>query len=279
MILALDNDFQPLATSFFNQSLTKNRLVRAFLLTGKALPEKLELIKAINKILNCKSNQGKDSYQSACNTCTNCKWIEQNSHPRTPIFLRAEEDSHKANIKVEQIRELQSELAQSSDYFRIIIIEDASSKALNKHSATALLKTIEEAKPNTIFMLLADSKDSVLPTIISRSQLVSFNNTEIAEYSDKSKELNQELLEWFNSGKTNSRLEQIIQAEKISEEENLALIETLSLMQDDFALELSDKPEQSQKVLNLESAINDLRSFVRPRMVLDKLFREFATIH
>lgn len=273
MILSLDNDSQPFAFSFFNLSLTRNRLVRAFLLTGLALQDKLQLIKAVNKVLNCKSNQGQDSYQAACTSCANCKWIEQDSHPRTPIFLRSEEASHKANIKVEQIRELQSELSQSSDFFRIIIIEDASSRSLNKHSAAALLKTIEEAKPNTIFMLLADSKDSVLPTIISRSQIVPFNNTEIVEYSDQAKEINQELQTWFSSGKANSRLEQIIQAEKLSEEDNLILIETLSLMQDSIALDLIDKPAQAQLILNLESAINDLRNFIRPKVVLDKLFK------
>jgi len=46
---------------------------------------------------------------------------------------------------------------------------------LNVHAANALLKTLEEPEGETVFVLLATSREGVLPTILSRAQAVRFN--------------------------------------------------------------------------------------------------------
>jgi len=46
---------------------------------------------------------------------------------------------------------------------------------LNVQAANALLKTLEEPEGETVFVLLAASREGVLPTILSRSQAVRFN--------------------------------------------------------------------------------------------------------
>jgi DNA polymerase III subunit delta' len=47
---------------------------------------------------------------------------------------------------------------------------------LNVQAANALLKTLEEPEGETIFVLLATSREGVLPTILSRSQVLRFNS-------------------------------------------------------------------------------------------------------
>lgn len=47
--------------------------------------------------------------------------------------------------------------------------------SLNVQAANALLKTLEEPEGETVFVLLATSRERVLPTILSRAQTVRFN--------------------------------------------------------------------------------------------------------
>ena len=46
---------------------------------------------------------------------------------------------------------------------------------LNVQAANALLKTLEEPEGETVFLLLATSRESVMPTILSRAQALRFN--------------------------------------------------------------------------------------------------------
>src|ERR687886_2783347 len=46
---------------------------------------------------------------------------------------------------------------------------------LNVQAANALLKTLEEPEGETVFVLLAASREGVLPTILSRAQALRFN--------------------------------------------------------------------------------------------------------
>jgi DNA polymerase-3 subunit delta' len=55
---------------------------------------------------------------------------------------------------------------------RVFILE---ADTLNVQAANALLKTLEEPEGETVFVLLAASREGVLPTILSRAQAVRFN--------------------------------------------------------------------------------------------------------
>ncbi len=50
-----------------------------------------------------------------------------------------------------------------------------SADTLNVQAANALLKTLEEPEGETVFVLLAASREGVLPTILSRAQILRFN--------------------------------------------------------------------------------------------------------
>ena len=55
---------------------------------------------------------------------------------------------------------------------RVFILQ---ADTLNVQAANALLKTLEEPEGETVFMLLATSREAVLPTILSRAQALRFN--------------------------------------------------------------------------------------------------------
>lgn len=256
---------QELAYEFFQKALDKSRLARAYLLCGGANLAKIELIKELNKILNCSVNQSAEAkLEPSCGTCTNCRWIEEANHPKTPIVIESE--TKKGNISIEQIRKLQNELSQVCDYFRIIIIKDASREGLNASSSAALLKTIEEARPKTMFMLLAPNRETVLPTISSRAQTLYLNGMEPEPINPKAQELFMSLVD---SGNLNldDLLDTMVLADELSQNETIDLINLLELWQNKLA-ELLPDDEASNKILKLEQGIGDLKNFVRARAVL-----------
>ncbi|MDQ4105605.1 MAG: AAA family ATPase, partial [Actinomycetota bacterium] len=61
---------------------------------------------------------------------------------------------------------------------RVFILE---ADTLNVQAANALLKTLEEPEGEAVFVLLAASREGVLPTIVSRAQAVRFNPAPVGE--------------------------------------------------------------------------------------------------
>ena len=89
-------------------------------------------------------------------------------------ILKREEG--KKSISIDQVRELIKELSLGSflDSYKIGIIKEAD--ALTPDAQHALLKTLEEPRDKVVVILLAESEDSLLPTILSRAQKLYFQS-------------------------------------------------------------------------------------------------------
>ena len=103
--------------------------------------------------------------------------IESGSHPDVRVFRPREEG--KRNIQVEVLRTEILPLAQFAPFeagstFFIFPEADVSFPVFQPEAANALLKTLEEPRPNVHFILTSERPDSLLPTIRSRCQRVRF---------------------------------------------------------------------------------------------------------
>ena len=174
---------------FLCKAFSKKLLANSYIFAGENCDEQKYLVaKELNKLLNCERlDAGSFSELKPCNQCNNCKWIEADTHPKTPLLI---ESIDTKSIKIAAIKEMQTTLSQSSNYFRIIIINPADYEYLNKHSANALLKSIEEPHPLTLYLLFASSKTSILNTLKSRSHCLQFS-----QLSEKAASTDQELTE------------------------------------------------------------------------------------
>jgi len=93
------------------------------------------------------------------------------SEPRLSITRRSFDEKRKkfrSNIRVDEIRRLNSffSLSVSDGGSRVAIIDCVDD--LNLNAANALLKTLEEPPRDTIFFLISNNPESLLPTIRSR---------------------------------------------------------------------------------------------------------------
>ncbi len=83
-------------------------------------------------------------------------------------------EAGKKNISIEAVRDFIKMLSLSSflNSYKIGIIRDA--ETLSPEAASALLKTLEEPREKVIIILLTSSVDFLMPTIVSRSQVLYF---------------------------------------------------------------------------------------------------------
>ncbi|MFA6974172.1 MAG: AAA family ATPase [Parcubacteria group bacterium] len=87
----------------------------------------------------------------------------------------------KLAIKIEQIRDFQHQLSLTaqSDGYKVAIIEEA--EMLNKAAQNGLLKTLEEANPGVVLILVTSDEKKLLPTILSRCQKMRFGTVAESE--------------------------------------------------------------------------------------------------
>lgn len=173
-------DFYPWQTEAAQQWLAnRERFSHAWLIHGLAGIGKEQFARAGAASLLC--TNPKQGYL-ACGECDACRWCKHGNHPDLRL-LRPEEvaaqeateaspiDSKKTlskEIKVEQLRQLHSwfNTATHRGGYRVVVLYPA--ETLNAISANALLKMLEEPPANTVFILVADAPDRLLPTILSR---------------------------------------------------------------------------------------------------------------
>jgi len=127
----------------------------------------------------------------ACDKCVSCLQIESGAHPDVRIidaafqgFLLDEDARKQKTLKIDTVREFTRYVYRKNLFspWKVFIINDA--HTLNLNAQNAMLKLLEEPPPNNIFILIAAKKNSLLPTIISRSYALDFKELGAAEVEE-----------------------------------------------------------------------------------------------
>ncbi len=154
------------AVHMLQEHVVQDKLRHAYLITGSEGVGKRSLALRLAQTINCTQPT---SPGEPCGACANCRRIAKMQHPDLNIV---QSEQVGGTLKVDQIRELQHDLSLSpyEARYRVAILlrfEEAHPSASN-----ALLKTLEEPGPQVILVLTADSPESLLPTIVSRCEVL-----------------------------------------------------------------------------------------------------------
>lgn len=105
--------------------------------------------------------------EGGCGVCHTCRTAPQGGHPDVEI-IRPEGLSY----GVDESRDLIQRAARSpvSSHWHAVVLEDAD--RMTDEAVNALLKSLEEPPPHTVWILCAPSVEDVLPTIVSRTRHV-----------------------------------------------------------------------------------------------------------
>lgn len=204
---------QPLVSALLLKSVKHGRLAHAYLFEGDRGTGKDQAALWLAKEIFCQQKIN----DQPCNVCNNCTRIDEGIHPDV---LVVEPDGQ--TIKVDQIRELQTEFSKSGfeGQHKVFILKDA--EKMNLSAANSLLKFLEEPAGGFLAILETTALARILPTIQSRCQILHFQSlskkilqeklqaqgigkqsaallTDLTNSYDKAVEISQD--EWFNEAK------------------------------------------------------------------------------
>lgn len=204
--------------SSLTHAIASDHVAHAQMFLGSNGGANLAMAMAFAQYINCENKTEEDS----CGTCPSCSKYQKIAHPdlhfvyptattkdikeavsanfmelwrnftatnKFPIvqdwaqFIDAE--NKQVNISVEESRRLIRSLSLKAfeAKFKVVIIWLA--EQMNTSAANSLLKVLEEPPEKTIFLLVVNDIEKILPTILSRTQVVKirpFNADEIATY-------------------------------------------------------------------------------------------------
>ncbi|MGH6624227.1 MAG: DNA polymerase III subunit delta' [Burkholderiaceae bacterium] len=172
----------------------RQRMPHAILLHGSRGIGKRHLANVLAQSLLCETPTASGL---ACGTCAGCALVDSDNHPDfrlvvpgidlptrddtsedgdDPIETAAPASSKRGKpsreIKIDQVRELADFLTTTTHRGGLRVVVLVPAEALNASSANALLKMLEEPPASSVFLLVADDLDAVLPTIRSRCVLL-----------------------------------------------------------------------------------------------------------
>jgi DNA polymerase-3 subunit delta' len=147
---------------------------QSLLLAGPPNVGKSTLARFFAQRLNCQSKGARP-----CGLCRSCRTMASGNHPDIRIL-----DAESESLKIEQIRELQGELLLSPNEgaYRVALLCNFERATLG--AANALLKTLEEPGSQVILILTAADPGGLLPTIVSRCQIITLRLLPLAQISD-----------------------------------------------------------------------------------------------
>jgi DNA polymerase-3 subunit delta' len=152
--------------TLLTRSVAGGSLPPSLLFAGPAGVGKRKTALAVAQALNCLTRRDGD----ACGACAACARIGRGVHPD----VNSVEPEDSGAIKIEQVRDVIDRAAYRpfEGRRRVVIIDEAD--ALVAAAQNALLKTLEEPPPSSVFILVTSRPDVLLPTVRSRCPQLRF---------------------------------------------------------------------------------------------------------
>lgn len=160
---------QPQVREFLRATVAHDRVSHAYLFTGPAGSNKTLAAYALAQAVLCPKG-AKGPRGGNCGACDFCRRIMRRKHPDVRYF--APEGA--GGYLVDQIRDIVADtaLAPIQASRKVYILDRVD--LLGVQAANAFLKTLEEPPSDVVLILLGRTRESVLPTIVSRCQVVPF---------------------------------------------------------------------------------------------------------
>ncbi len=179
------------AVELLSKNIAGNMVASAYLFTGASGMGKCKTALIFARALLCEKPAEPDC------RCKSCRLFLSGNHPDFMGVIPTEAKSKNPNfaelvrkpkdignspkgrmIKIDQIKELITAFSMKP-YLggrRVCVLEGVSH--MNNQTANAFLKTLEEPPPESVLILLTDSRAALLPTIVSRCREVRFTPME-----------------------------------------------------------------------------------------------------
>ncbi len=152
------------AYAYLEQSVVAGRLAQAYVIEASPRGNGLVLANRLMQRLFCTDTE------KPCGVCNGCRGVAHATHPD---LHRIEPEKKSRVISVDAMRAFQHAFVTTSfsGGWKVGLIMNAD--CCHASSANAFLKTLEEPPEQTLFLLLTDQVQRLLPTVLSRCQRIS----------------------------------------------------------------------------------------------------------
>ncbi len=166
-------------TKTLENAISSERIAHAYLFSGPRGVGKTTAARIFAKSINCV----KGPLPDPCNECPICLSITAGSS------VDIIEIDGASNTGVDNVRELRESLrfVPTTSRYKVYIIDEV--HMLSTAAFNALLKTLEEPPPNTVFIFATTEVHKIPRTILSRCQRFDFRRIPFTQISDKLKQI------------------------------------------------------------------------------------------
>lgn len=245
----------------FERLIQSNRVSHCFLISSEDEEYNKQFCRAVILRLACNEKSTQDDSNVPCFSCDNCLKILYSFHPDILVypqkntFLVEDSESILKNIAIKP-------MLMKYKIFIINNMDKSTNQAQNK-----ILKILEDAPKNVIFLLNTTDVNNVLQTIISRTQIFNLEPLKVDEMSkilmDKIGSVNHIAIKlgkgWL--GKT------------------LALVGDKTLSEYDFVLNLLINMKSSKNIIDFVGKFSQKESFMIRLNILQEILEKILHAH
>lgn len=148
------------------KSIKENSISHGYIFEGPSGIGKMQLAVLFAKALLCENFEGEP-----CDHCAACIKVNTYNHP--DLHIISENDKSIKRDAVDEIIESISKKPYEADK-KIYIINNVQEMTLQ--AANTFLKTLEEPDGNTVIILITTNINKLLPTVVSRCQVLKFKS-------------------------------------------------------------------------------------------------------
>lgn len=163
------------AVDMLKKHVTNRTTRHAYLFAGPPGVGRHALALRFAQALNC---QSPIEAGVSCGNCRDCKQIATMQHADLTV-VQAEAEG--GTLKVDQIREARRTLTLKAYQANYRVALFLRFQEANDNAANALLKTLEEAPSYAVLILTADNPEQLLPTIVSRCEVLRLRPLRVEE--------------------------------------------------------------------------------------------------
>jgi DNA polymerase-3 subunit delta' len=163
------------AVEMLKEHIRRGSVRHAYLICGPAGIGRRTLALRFAQALNCPNRK---ETTEPCGKCKTCQQIERMQYADLSV-IQAEKEG--GTLKVEQVRAIRQSLVLKPYQGKYRLALFLRFEEANASSANALLKTLEEAPSHAILILTAGSPEQLLPTIVSRCELLRLRPLKVEE--------------------------------------------------------------------------------------------------